>query len=103
MNKLSISILAIASVLTYSLAANADDQTHEGFQFRIASGISYLNDNESGAGQISDSIYGGGATVETYFGGAPIRGLFVGGMISDTGVYDPNIILGEKTYVSFQN
>jgi hypothetical protein len=83
-----------AVVSLYAAPARAGEgYVHDGFQFRGAVGFGFTDASESENG----SIHGVDGTFEAYFGGMPIRGLAIGGFISDAFAPGPGITNGNVT------
>jgi hypothetical protein len=76
--------LAAALALYAAPARAGEPYVHDGFQFRGAVGFGFISTSTSD----NSSVHGGDGNFELYFGGMPIRGLAIGGFISD--VYAPN-------------
>jgi hypothetical protein len=85
-----ISLAAVLATTALSLAsspAHAEDQTHDGFQFRGAVGVAYISDAES----TNATLHGGAGALEVYLGGTPARGLVIGGFASGVEAFGPSI------------
>jgi hypothetical protein len=61
--------------------ASAEPKTHDGFQFRGATGAAYWWDKEDPVafGVIGDKLRGAAGSLEVFAGGTPLRGLVIGG------------------------
>jgi hypothetical protein len=91
-----VSGVVLAALSLYAAPARAGEgYEHDGFQFRGAVGFGYLS--ASGSDNDSGSIHGGDGNLELYFGGMPIRGLAIGGFISDAYAPSPGITSGNVT------
>ena len=83
--------LTVAAMVCWAGSAQAEPETHDGFQFRGTLGGGYLHDSESLEGTPVDferSVSGAAALVELYLGGTPVPGLVLGGFLS--GMSAPN-------------
>jgi len=95
--KVTIGCVVFGLVL-HSTPAQAEPNTHDGFQFRGAIGPAFLSDTETAAdGSGSATISGGAASLELYFGGTPARGLVVGGFVMGTSAASPSVSANGQT------
>jgi hypothetical protein len=85
--------LAAALALYAAPARAGEPYVHDGFQFRGAVGFGYLDTSTSD----NSSIHGIDGSFELYFGGMPVRGLAIGGFLSDANAPGPGVTLGNVT------
>ena len=94
--------ITMMAVVCWAGTANADPETHDGFQFRGTLGGGYLSDSESvegaGDGAFEATVSGGAALLELYFGGTPVPGLVFGGFLSGMSAPGPSAEFGGTTF-----
>src|ERR1051325_4129197 len=86
------SATAVGIVLSVGGRASAEPRTHDGFQFRGASGLGYLADSEQPDGSsTSGNIHGVAGSFEAFFGGTLASGLSLGGFFGAVFAPGPSV------------